>query len=233
MNLLIETGHSLLHLLFPHVCKGCGTDLDSQAGSLCISCISSLPETGFFQAADNPVEKIFWGRLPLVAASAGYYFTKTSMIQKLMHGLKYHQEKDTGLQLGRLMGKSLSQSSRFNSVDILLPLPLFPRRERERGYNQSALLCEGISEITGIPVLTQTVTRDQSTDTQTKKGRVDRWQNMAGKFRVIDPGALFGKHVLLVDDIITTGATLEACGQALRQATALSISIATLCYTAP
>ena len=163
-------------------------------------------------------------------AYAQYYFSKQGMVQHLMHQLKYHQNKEVGLQLGRLMGQSIKTSGRFRA-NALVPLPLFKKREKKRGYNQATILCEGIAEITGLPVWKDVVIRPEHTETQTKKGRVERWKNIDGKFLLVNPGKIEGKHIILVDDVITTGATLESCGQVLFGARDCMVSIAALAYT--
>jgi len=226
---LKEIRDSLLHVVFPHVCDGCGSDLLNIESKLCIRCLSSLPETNFEIHPNNPVEKNFWGRLPVTNASAHLYFTKESLVQHLMHQLKYKGNKDLGLQLGRLMGNALKNASRFNEIEALVPLPLFPSREKKRGYNQATIICEGIAEILSLPVLNKVITRPHHTETQTKKGRIERWKNIEGKFQLIDPQAIQNKHLLLVDDVITTGATLEACGNELLTADNVKLSVATLC----
>ena len=229
MIALKEIKESLLHVVFPHVCDGCGSDLLNIESRLCIRCVASLPETNFEQHTGNPVEKIFWGRMPLVNAAAHFYFTKESLMQHLMHQFKYKSNKDLGMQLGRMMGNALKSSNRFNSINALVPLPLFPSKEKKRGYNQATVLCEGMSEVLSLPVLNNVVTRPQHTDTQTKKGRIERWKNIEGKFQLIDSRAIQNKHLLLVDDVVTTGATLEACGNELLAAENVKLSIATLC----
>jgi ComF family protein len=231
MKLLEEIRTSFFHLLFPHICAGCGSDLLSEDSQLCTHCLSALPETNFSAAPNNPVEKKFWGRLPVEAATAIYAFTKESLVQHLMHAVKYNGNKELGLQLGRLMAESLVQSGRFQ-VDALVPVPLFPEKERKRGYNQSAVLCDGMKEILQIPVLNNIVIRPKHTETQTKKGRIERWKNIEGKFELRNPAAIANQHVLLVDDVITTGATLESCGAELLKAENVQLSIATLCYSA-
>jgi ComF family protein len=150
-------------------------------------------------------------------------------MQHLMHQFKYKGNKELGLQLGRLMGNALKSASRFSEIDALIPLPLFPSKEKKRGYNQATVLCDGMAEILNIPVLNNVITRPQHTETQTKKGRIERWRNIEGKFQLIDPLKIQNKHVLLVDDVITTGATLEACGNELLKADNVKLSIATLC----
>ena len=221
---------SILHLIFPHVCHGCGTDVLSVNHHLCLECLESLPQTDFHSFADNPMEKHFWGRLPIAHGTSQFYYTKESMMQKLMHEFKYRGNKELGLYLGRLLGRSL-QNSRFNDIDALVPLPLFPAKEKKRGFNQSLVLCEGITEILALPVLKDVIIRTTDTETQTKKNRIERWQNMEGKFELVDLQAVKGKHILLVDDVITTGATLEACGRELIKAGDLKLSIATLCFS--
>lgn len=224
-----EIKDSLLDLLFPNVCAGCGNDLAGNHSVLCLKCTDAMPETHFELLAGNPVEKKLWGRLPVSCATAQYYFTRESLMQHLMHQFKYRGNKELGLQLGRMMGDRLKQSGRFE-IDALIPLPLFASKEKRRGFNQATLLCEGISERLHIPVLKDVMIRSQHTDTQTKKGRIERWQNMEGKFVVIKPERIANRHVLLVDDVITTGATLEACGAELITVPDVELSIATLCY---
>lgn len=226
-----EIKDSFLHLLFPHICSGCGSDLLSKESLLCIRCLEAMPETNFELHAGNPVEKKFWGRLPLQTATAQYYFTRESLMQHLMHQFKYKRNKELGAQLGKMMGESLKRSGRF-ATDAIIPLPLFAAKEKRRGFNQATILCEGIAESLGVPVLKDVVIRSHHTDTQTKKGRVERWQNMEGKFILNKPEAIKNKNVLLVDDVVTTGATLEACGSALLQAENVKLSIATLFYAA-
>ena len=225
---LKEIKDSFLHLLFPHVCTGCGSDILNEESVLCMRCMDAMPETNFEIHANNPVEKTFWGRLPLVGATAQFYFTKESLMQHLMHQLKYKRNKELGLQLGRIMGDQIKRSGRFEA-DALVPLPLFPAKEKRRGYNQATVLCEGMAETMSIPVLDKVIIRPQHTETQTKKGRIERWKNMEGKFILSDPEAIRNKHLLLVDDVVTTGATLEACGNELLQAEAVRLSVATLC----
>lgn len=226
-----EIKDSVLHMLFPNVCVGCGNDMISGNTVLCLKCIDAMPETNFELHPGNPIEKKFWGRLQLNSATAQYYFTRESLMQHLMHQFKYKGNKDLGLQLGRMIGDSLKRSGRFK-IDGLIPLPLFISKEKRRGFNQATILCEGIAEHTHVPVLKDVVVRTQYTDTQTRKGRIERWQNMEGKFVLVNPDVISDKHILLVDDVVTTGATLEACGAELLKASNVKLSIATLCYAA-
>ncbi len=230
MQLFSFAKESLLHLAFPHICEGCGSDNLDREHLLCLECLANLPETNFHLHPNNPVEKIFWGRLPVTYATAQFYFTSGSLIQRLMHGFKYRQLKELGFYLGQYMGHRLVASNRFLQVDALVPLPLHPAKERKRGFNQAQVLCEGISSVLQKPVLTEVVRRRTETESQTKKGRVDRWNNMEGKFQLLQPSLADNKHLLLVDDVITTGATLEACGRELLTGSN-QLSIAALCFS--
>src|SRR5262245_36697105 len=159
-----EIKDSLLHVVFPHVCDGCGSDLLNIESRLCLRCLTSLPETNFEQHHGNPVEKLFWGRMEIINATAQFYFTKESLMQHLMHQFKYKGNKELGLQLGRMMGISLSASKRFQNVEALVPLPLFPSKEKRRGYNQATILCNGIAEILNLQVWENFITRPQHTE---------------------------------------------------------------------
>jgi ComF family protein len=229
MRLLPGLKESLLHLAFPHICAGCGTDVLDKEHALCLRCLHALPKTGFHPHAGNPVEKLFWGRLPVEAATAQFYFTKSSLMQHLMHRFKYRGDKTLGSYLGRLMGNRLQETDRFATVDALVPLPLFAAKERRRGFNQSAILCQGIAEVLQKPVYQNKIIRTAGTESQTKKNRSDRWQNVEGRFEWKSTEGMAGKHLLLVDDVVTTGATLEACGRTILQEGSVRLSVAALC----
>jgi ComF family protein len=223
--------NDFIHLLYPHNCAGCGSDLVENDQPICIHCYSNLPETNYAALPGNPIEKIFYGRLNVEEATAGYYFSKSSVLQRLIHQLKYNGNVEVGHQLGQWLGLQLQKSNRFNPVDALIPLPLYPSKEKKRGYNQATILCEGISDVMNIPILNNIVLRKRYTDTQTKKGRTERLKNVDGSFELSDPAILQNKHVLLVDDVITTGATLEACGLVIKETKDVKLSIATLAWS--
>ena len=157
------------HLFFPHNCLGCDSDLLSKTNLLCLQCVSRLPHTGYEKIANNPVENIFRGRVVLRAATSQFYFSKGQLVQQLIHQLKYKGNTEAGEWMGALMGRSLLQSSRFTNIDYIIPLPLYADKEFKRGFNQAEILCNGISQAMGIPVLTKNVIRQRNTDTQTKK----------------------------------------------------------------
>ncbi len=222
---------SILHLLYPHNCIGCGSDHLGLQQQLCSRCTYQLPETGFFRQPNNPVEKAFFGRLKVENAAALYYFTKQSIVQELMVQLKYHQNKYAGLFLGRMMGYALREEPRFADIDLLVPLPLNAKKQFKRGYNQAEAICEGIHEVWPKTLLTKAIQRERFTDSQTTQNRLSRWQNMEGVFKVKEDHQLINKHILLVDDVMTTGATLEACGQNIVALPNCKLSIATAAYT--
>jgi len=230
MKLLKNIFSDTLHLFYPHVCNGCGSDILSEENLLCLKCINSLPHTHFAQHANNIIEKIFWGRIALAAAHSEFYFAKESLIQELIHQLKYKNNQAIGIYLGALMGTNLLNSNRFNKIDALIPLPLYPGKERKRGYNQATVICKGMSSVMNIPVLTGNVVRRNFTETQTRKHRTERWDNVAESFLIKNEKVLIGKQLLLVDDVITTGATLEAAGNVILKVKDVSLSIAALAF---
>jgi ComF family protein len=217
-----------MHLFFPHNCLGCGSDVLSQKSILCLRCISHLPYTGFETITNNPVENIFRGRSNLKAAASTFYFNKGHLVQQFIHQLKYKSNFEVGEYMGALMGKTLLQSGRFSNIDYLVPLPLSNEKEFKRGFNQSEIICNGMSAAMQVPVHSKNIIRHRYTDTQTKKHRAERWKNVEGSFAVKKPAVLHGKHVLLVDDVITTGASLEACIQSMQHIPGITISLATL-----
>ena len=223
---------STLHLFYPHVCTGCGSDLLQEDNLLCLKCIHNLPHTNFAALANNQIEKDFWGRIQLTAAYSQFYFSKEFLIQHLIHQLKYRGDTKIGFYLGEIMGKTILNSNRFSSVDALIPLPLYAGKEHKRGYNQATVICNGISSVMNIPVLNGAVIRQHATETQTRKHRTERWENVKSSFKVAKENELTGKHLLLVDDVVTTGATLEACGNVILETGNVKLSIATLAYAA-
>lgn len=221
----------LIHLFFPHVCTGCGSDVIDSSNMLCLRCLSELPVTNFFEQPSNPVEEKFYGRMAVRHAGAAYYFTKDSLLENLVYQLKYRGNKNIGVYLGKLMGELLQESKQFQSVDAIIPLPLNKRREKKRGYNQATALANGMCSVWNKPLFDKAVLRNVHTETQTKKDRLSRWENMQGVFAIAQPEALQGKHLLLIDDVVTTGASLETCGIEILKVNSTTLSIATLACT--
>src|ERR1700688_3401888 len=222
---------SLLHLFFPYTCCGCGTDLITENILFCIYCQACMPLTCFEYFPSNPIEKIFWGRAGIEAAAAHLYFTTGSAVQHSLHLLKYKSKKEIGIYFGQRMGESLIHSFRFSECEIIIPLPLFAARDKKRGYNQTTMIAIGLSQQLKIPVIEDAIIRVKKTETQTHKSRIQRWKNMESTFEIRNPQKIYGKHILLVDDVITTGASLEACARALLGIPGVRISIACLAHT--
>ena len=230
MTLLKNLVEDALHLFYPHVCTGCGSDLIKKDNLLCLNCLEDLPHTNFMLYENNPIERIFTGRMQVKAAHSQFYFAKGQLIQHLIHQLKYNGNQAIGECLGEIVGNSLLKTERFSNIDYLIPLPLYPDKEFKRGYNQAEVICRGISKSTRIPVMNNNVIRQRPTETQTRKHRSERWQNVDGSFIVKHPEKLTGRNILLVDDVITTGASLEACGQVILQVPGTTLSLASLAH---
>lgn len=216
-------------LIFPELCQACGESLVSGEKLICTGCLFELPYTDFHQQADNAVARQFWGKLPLKAAYALCYFTKGGKMQHLMHQFKYNGVKDIGTMLGKLAGDRLLKNEVYSNVDTIIPVPLHKSRLRKRGYNQSKYFADGLAAKLDVPVL-ENLVRTKATSTQTKRSRFSRFQNMQQVFGVVNADELKDKHILLVDDIITTGSTLEACCIELMKIEGVRISVAAMAY---
>ena len=217
-------------LLFPELCPACGESLVANEHIICTDCLYHLPQTNFHLQPDNIVARQFWGKIKLEGAYALYFFAKGGRIQNLMHHFKYRGMQKIGNLLGNMAGNQLVRSTVFKSVDIIVPVPLHKSRLKERGYNQSACFAEGLAQKLNAVVQTDNLVRLKATETQTHKSRFLRFENMQEVFTINDRESLKNKHVLLVDDVVTTGATLEACGIELLKIEGLKLSIATIAY---
>lgn len=221
----------ILSLIYPQVCVICPEDLYEGEKFICSECRYHLPRTGFHNIADNPVAKHFWGRIPVEAATAYFYFNKGLKVQELIHKIKYRGKTELGIYLGQMFGAELKTSSFAEKINFVIPVPLHEQKQRQRGYNQSYLIAKGIAEALGVDYSADYLVRSKATDTQTRKSRFKRWQNVDNKFEVTDTEAIKGKNVLLVDDVVTTGSTLEACGRAILSMPDTKLSIAALAST--
>ncbi len=219
---------SLINLLFPRVCAACGNLLLEGEDTVCTTCRFLLPKTGYENFPDNPLAQMFYGQMPFNAVMAEFFFSKTGKVQHLVHGLKYHHCRENGIFLGQEIGKSLLKAADYQGIDYIIPIPLHPKKEKIRGYNQSHVIAEGISQIMNIPIAENCLVRSVFTDTQTRKTRDERYENVKDIFALKNPEKLKGKHVLLVDDVLTTGATLMSAGKALTQVEGIKISVATV-----
>lgn len=218
----------LFNLFFPLLCAGCNTPLVRGEDVLCLGCLADLPKTHFASYTANPVAEIFIGRANIVYGNAFCHFDKGGKVQYLLHRLKYRGRKEIGYRLGFLFGSELVRTIEFSEIDAILPVPLHKKKQRKRGYNQSIEICRGISEAMNKPMITENLVRKKHTSSQTSKGRFDRWQNVSGIFDVKNSNSLKGKHLLLVDDVITTGATLESCCEELLKISGVKVSVAAL-----
>lgn len=219
-----------IHLFFPNVCYACGEALIEQEDVICTSCYFKLPKTGFHLHQENIISQIFWGRVQIHSATSFLFFNKGGNVQRLMHALKYKGHTDVGIFLGKLFGESLKESIWYNAADLIVPVPLHQKKEHKRGFNQSKVIAEGMQDSLGIPVSVNNLVRLSYTSSQTKKARYNRWENVKGVFKVKDASEFAGKHLILVDDVLTTGATLEACANPLLEIPNTKVSVATLAY---
>ncbi|MUP36857.1 ComF family protein [Labilibaculum euxinus] len=222
--------NDFLNLFYPRLCEACGSYLFKNETTICTRCLFHLPKTDFHLNKNNPVSILFWGRVNINYAASYYTFSKGSQFQKLIHKLKYHNKQEIGIALGKHFGESLKNSEFFKDIDVIIPVPLHPKKEKIRGYNQAELVALGLGKSMLKPTDSKNLIRKIHTESQTKKNKLERWQNVDNIFELIEPSNLINKHILLVDDVVTTGSTLEACAHALLKAEGAKVSIATLAY---
>lgn len=221
----LDAGLDLVGLFLPRRCAACDGILYRAEQGICLTCASDLPLLRSHDDPENRVERLFHGKVQLASASAFLIFTKGGKVQRMLHRLKYRGDKEVGLELGRRMAEDVFKSPRFATVDLLMAVPLHPRREKQRGYNQAQVLVDGMASAWPVPTAQNGLLRMAETRTQTRKGRLDRWRNVKEAFHVGEPGVLAGKHILLVDDVVTTGATMEGCVRALQEVPQVRVSI--------
>jgi ComF family protein len=221
----------LFSLFFPALCESCRGVLVTGETLLCTRCDHNLPRTGFHMHRENAMTRIFWGRTGIEGATALYYYHKGGGVQELVHRLKYHGRKDLGRHLGMLLGQELLASPCFKDLQAVIPVPLHEKRLRSRGFNQSEVFAEGIAAVMEIPVNNTTLRRTAATPTQTRKSRFHRWENVKRAFEVNGETLGGARKLLLVDDVLTTGSTLEACATRLLSMGDARIYIATIGFT--
>jgi ComF family protein len=213
---------------FPVYCPVCNTPMHIPEQVICLKCEQKMPRTNYTEDPNNPVAELFWGRIQLKGASSLFRFEKGSKYQTLLHLLKYKGEKRIGIFLGKLLGAELLNTS-FQQVDFIVPVPLHKKREKKRGYNQSEIIAEGFAIITELTINTNVIFRNEHTDSQTRKNRIERWENMENVFRLFKDSKLpENPSFLLIDDVVTTGSTLEACAAVLMTIPGASVYIATV-----
>lgn len=220
--------NELSNLFFPNCCAVCDSKLLPAEEGVCLRCLHKLPKTNNFDEPDNLAETLLAGRFPFERVATFCVYSKQGVLQPLIHELKYNNKKEIGILLGKMFGKDLIGSNFIKNIDFIVPVPLHPKREKKRGYNQARMIAEGLSKATSIPVSNNNLVRSIFNPTQTKRTKTQRWENVKDIFDVVSPKDYADKHILLVDDIITTGSTLEACAHALLKSPGIKISIATL-----
>ena len=219
----------LIELIFPRHCHVCGEVLSRQEQDMCLDCLYKLPKIEKIHLSE--LEKVFWGRFDVERVTAYFYYQKESPYNRLLHKMKYGSHPEVGMRLALMAAEQLSKEGFFDGIDAIVPLPLSKKKRRQRGYNQCDYIAEGLSQTTGIPVLKDCVVRNKSNETQTHKTRDERWRNVEGIFSLANPELIEGKHILLIDDILTTGATLTNCAIAIKSGCNCRISVFTLAYT--
>ena len=230
MNYLYDLWDDFISLLFPRKCYACGSHLVRNESLICTECYVVIPRTNYHTLTDNPVAQLFWGRCMIEKAAAFSYYNKGSRIRKLIHNLKYKGIRELGYELGRIYGLSLDSSGFMDDIDLIIPVPLHPEKKQIRGYNQSEIISFGIADAVHLPVDVNSLVRTIVSATQTKRSRYERWTNVEGIFEVIDPQAIMRKHVLLVDDVITTGSTIESCVNELLKTEGVKVSVVALAF---
>lgn len=214
-------------LFFPKICIGCVQPLNDAEDTICIDCLIKLPRTNFHRLETNPIFNKFRGRIQIESASAFLHFANGNSSQALIHQLKYHERQDIGRRLGALYARDLVNDG-YPTPDVIIPLPLHVLKQRLRGFNQCTSIAEGLKKYFGCEIGADVVKRISNNTTQTKKGRFERWENVERIFEVSKPEKIKGKNVLLIDDVITTGSTLEACGHTILEAEPSKLSFLTL-----
>jgi len=232
MKTILRLLNDLLFLIYPQVCEVCNNVLAEHEHQICTKCLYELPKTNYHLNIDNPVNQLFWGKVKINSATSYFFFKKGSKFRKLIHKFKYSGKKEIGFELGKKFGNQLAESVYFKDIDIIIPVPLHPDKLKKRGYNQSNWLAKGISKTMNKLIDNHSLCRKVFTDTQTKKNRHERWENVKSAFEIIDSESLKNKHILLIDDVVTTGATLEACASIILEIENTKVSIATIAMAA-
>jgi len=219
---------SFLNLLYPNLCASCQEVLLKNEKTICYNCLVDLPRSLYYQDNENPIAKLFWGKIKLEIATSSFSFIKKGKIQRLMHELKYKGNTEVGEILGIELGKEIAKIENSLKIDIVIPVPLHPKKQRKRGYNQSDSIAEGVAKVLECEMNIGLLKRKEHSESQTRKSKYERWENVGEVFTLANAEDLKGKHILIVDDVVTTGATLEACCKKLEEIEEVKLSIATL-----
>ena len=222
----------LLDVVMPRTCAICGGRLTVGESVICSVCHLHLPMTGHEQSPlDNPLARLFWGQFPIERAAAFFYFEPHAAPSRIIYDMKYHDHPEIAHDMGMLAARHFAPSGFFDGIEAIIPLPITRKRQWQRGYNQSSEIARGVSSVTGIPILKNVVRRTKFSQSQTTQRGQERLKNVEDAFLLTDPQRIAGRHILLIDDIVTTGATVIACGRELSKATGVSISVMSLGLT--
>ena len=222
---------SLLHLIYPNICISCYNALTTQEEHICFICETKLPLTGYASYNNNELEKLLWGRCEIKSATALLYFDKKGITQKLIHQIKYKGNKGLATYLGQKLGYEMAQSSRFENIDAIIALPMHHAKQIKRGYNQCELIAQAVSHEMNVPIMNGVIEKTKNITSQTFKSRVERWKNTKEAFNVKHPQHLLDKNILIIDDVVTTGSTLDAVSNCIKNVINAKINIASLAFT--
>ena len=218
-------------LFYPKTCANCTTKLLQNEYVICTICRHDLPLTNFNSFTDNKVAKMFYGRVTIEKAYALLFFRKKGITQKLIHDLKYKGNEEIGILFGNWLGAFLAENNQFSNIDVIVPVPIHYKRRKKRGYNQVTKFGKRLSHHLKKPFIEGVLIRKDATKTQTFKSRFERFSNQETQFLLTNKTFFKNKHILIIDDVVTTGATLEACAIALFKTEKIKISILTIAYT--
>ncbi len=218
----------LLDMAFPELCLLCDMPMNHMETCICHDCLYHFPKTHYTSYTENKSAELFYGKLPFVKAMSGFNYQKESSLQTAIELLKYKGKKEVGKVLGSMVGLSLQPGGFFTDIDVLVPVPLHPNKYRKRGYNQSEWIAKGVSDVSGLPIDTKTLLRVADNKTQTRKHVFERWKNVSSVFTLNTHETFKNKHILLIDDVLTSGSTLEACGRTVLTAEGCRVSFLTL-----
>ncbi len=221
----------LLNLLFPKQCFACKQTISGKVNYICVKCRNELSNASLLLNKKNPIKQILSSGTQFQQSISYLKFEQNGKIQNILHALKYQGIKELGVVLGELSAQDIRNSNFFDSIDLIMPVPIHSKKKRKRGYNQSEYIAKGISSIPGIPSDSKCLIKLHNTKSQTKKSRYDRFKNVSGSFQLQNSQQLIGKHLLLVDDVITTGATIEACSKVFSELEEVQLSLLTIACT--
>jgi ComF family protein len=222
--------NDFLSLIYPRQCEACAGLLYKHEQFICTNCRLNLPRSNYHRLELSPLSQTFAGRVPLKNACSLYLYEKSGKVQRLLHAIKYEEQKELAMHLGKLYADELVKDQKLYDVDVVVPIPLHKNKLKARGFNQSEWFAKGLSEGMNKKMNTSSFKRIVDTKTQTRKKKYQRWENVEGIFEVKEPETLYGKHVLLVDDVITTGATIEAAWTAVKKVENVNVSVASIAF---